>query len=351
MGFFKERWITHSSDKGETWSQPVQCNSLTYKGAKIWGQRMGNGQYALVYNPTKSMARHPLCVATSDDGINYNHLLNVHSEVPPKRFWGAEKRPGPQYIRGIVEGNGNPPGDDLWVVYSVSKEDMWISRIPVPMRGEVNKPVNDNFDQMEIGGVIKDWNIYSPQWCPVEIRKSPTNSEKVLMLTDFDNYDYAKAVRVFQKTEKVKIQFELYIESNPEILAIEIVSANGARCIQTKLDVEGNFLAKNGKDSLSIVSGIELGKWIQVEFEINAKNNLFTLNIDGKKVSEKTAFSANDKPERIVFRTGKYRLTDDVQKWKSGDKYIPGWDEPDADEQAPRATFYIKDLSVNNDYL
>jgi hypothetical protein len=349
IGFFKERWVTTSTDHGNTWTQPVQCNTLTYKGAKIWPQRLDNGRYALVYNPTKSMARHPLSIATSDDGIHYNNLLNVHIEVPPKRFWGDQKRPGPQYTRGIIEGNGNPPGDDLWVVYSVNKEDMWISRIPVPVKGEVNGPVNDNFNQMELGGVVKNWNIYSPRWCPVEISKSPNSSNKVLMLKDFDPYDYAKAVRVFQKSEKLTIQFHLFIESNPEVLAVEVVSSNGARCIQTELDTKGNLLVKNGNDSLSKLSSLDLGKWIWIEFNINARKNWYNIRIDEKTVGEKIKFAVEDKPERIVFRTGKYRLTDDVQKYKSGDKHIPGWDEPGADETAPEATYFIKDFKVIND--
>lgn len=348
IGLFKARWITTSIDNGETWTTPVQCNTLTYKGAKIWGQRMDNDRYAIVYNPTASMARHPLSIATSADGLNYNNLLNIHCEVPPKRFWGAEKRPGPQYVRGIIEGNGNPPGDDLWVVYSVNKEDMWISRIPVPIKKEVTDPVKDNFNEMEIGGVVKDWNIYSPQWCPVEVSMSPLGKEKALMLKDFDPYDYAKAVRVFQKTEKCKIQFDLIIESNHEILAIEIVSANGARCIQTELDMNGKINAKNGKDSLSYVSTLNLRKWISIEFNINAKAYHYSINIDGEEKAEKLKFSVNDKPERIIFRTGKYRLTDDVQKWKSGEKYVPGWDEPGADEKSPEAIYFIKSFRVVN---
>jgi hypothetical protein len=36
-----------------------------------------------------------------------------------------------------------------------------------------------------------------------------------------------------------------------------------------------------------------------------------------------------------------------VQKYKSGDAHIPGWDEAEPDEMAPRATFYIKGFGVN----
>jgi len=348
IGFFKSRWVTTSTDNGNTWSQPVQCNTLTYGGAKIWGQRMDNGQYALVYNPTNSMARHPLSIATSNDGINYNHLLNVHCEVPVKRYWGAQKRPGPQYVRGIIEGNGNPPGNDIWVVYSESKEDMWVARIPVPVKGEVNGQVDDNFNEMELGGVVKNWNIYSPRWCPVEISTSPNTPENVLMLKDFDPYDYAKAVRVFQKSEKVNIKFDLFVESNAEILAIEIVAGNGARCIQTQLDKKGVFRAKNGEKALTATTSAVLGKWVPVEFGIDTDKNKYYVRLNGKKIVENYKFATNGQPERIVFRTGKYRLTDDVQKYKSGDKSTPGWDEPGADEPVAPAVFYIRNFNVKN---
>ena len=50
------------------------------------------------------------------------------------RYGGNYKSYGPQYTRGIQEGNGIPYDKNLWVTYSVNKEDMWISRIPVPVK-------------------------------------------------------------------------------------------------------------------------------------------------------------------------------------------------------------------------
>jgi hypothetical protein len=54
----------------------------------------------------------------------------------------------------------------------------------------------------------------------------------------------------------------------------------------------------------------------------------------------------NGVPERIIFRTGDYRLTDDVQKYKSGDEHKPGWDEPGADEKMEVAVYYIKNFKA-----
>jgi hypothetical protein len=346
-GFFKDRWVTMTKDNGQTWSQPVRCETLTYGGTKIWAQKLNNGQFALVYNPTNSPARHPLSIATSNDGILFDNLVNVHGEVPPERFWGHEKRPGPQYVRGIIEGNGNPPGGDMRVVYSVSKEDIWISRIPIPVRWEVNGPVEDDFSSMETGGIVKNWNIYAPRWCPVDVVDFPGKSEKSLMLKDFDPYDYAKAVRVFQKADKQTLSFKLYVESSAQILDIEVVSAKGDRLVQTEVDKNRAYLVKNGTADYSPAAALKAGKWHLFEIKLDAQARQFSIDIDGKQVAGNLAYCVSDGvPERIIFQTGEYRLEDDVQKYKSGDEFKPGWDEPGADEKVEAAVYYIKDFKA-----
>ena len=347
VGFFKGRWVTTTKDKGETWTDPVYCETLTYGGAKIWAQRLDNGRFALVYNPTNSSARHPLCLTTSDNGETFDFLVNVHGEIPPKRFWGREKRPGPQYVRGMIEGNGNPPGDDLWVVYSVNKEDMWISRIPVPVQWTVDGPVKDDFNGQPTGGIVTDWNIYSPKWCPVEIVDFPDSGQKSLSLKDKDPYDYAKAVRVFAKAAKQSIFFDFYVESNPGVLDIEIVSGDGARLIQIRIDKKGFLNARNGEKELKSLSKLESKIWYTLAMKTDFNKKSFDLFLDGKEIAHAWNFSAKgDMPERIIFRTGEYRLTDDVQEYKSGDDYKPGWDEPGADEPVDEAVFYIRHFSA-----
>ncbi len=97
-------------------------------GGKNWGQKMtttGAMQWYII------LLNHPntatLITITSDDGIIFDDMLLVQGEVPPRRFYGRWKDFGPCYTRGIPEGNGNPPGNDMWVTYSMNKEDMWIS--------------------------------------------------------------------------------------------------------------------------------------------------------------------------------------------------------------------------------
>ncbi|HMP84669.1 MAG TPA: hypothetical protein PKA41_18400, partial [Verrucomicrobiota bacterium] len=131
VGLWKRRWAALSFNEGKSWTTPVQLPTVIHYNAKVWGQRTDDGRYAVIYNPAERY-RWPLAVITSDDGVLFDNLLLLHGEIPYPRYSGINKNIGPQYMRGIAEGNGNPPGDELWLTYSVNKEDIWITRVPVP---------------------------------------------------------------------------------------------------------------------------------------------------------------------------------------------------------------------------
>ena len=131
-------------------------------------------------------------MTTSDDGITFDHMLAVYGELPYRRYPGLAKNNGPQYMRDIVEGNPQPPDGAMWMVFSVNKEEIWVTRIPVPIRGAVDVPVHDEFDNMKTSGVVTGWNIYSPRWAPVEVVNFPSEQNKSLELKDGDPYDYAR---------------------------------------------------------------------------------------------------------------------------------------------------------------
>lgn len=62
--------------------------------------------------------------------------------------------------------NGIPEDGDLWLSYSVNKEDMWVSRIQVPVQLEATAHAKDDFSQAEKLADLTDWNLYSPLWAP-----------------------------------------------------------------------------------------------------------------------------------------------------------------------------------------
>ena len=119
VAFWKHALSSISRDGGRTWSGPItRSPGFVNSNAKIWGQRLSDGNYATVYNPAEF--RWPLALSLSTDGLNYNTLNLVHGEITPMRYGGQYKSNGPKYVRGIMEGNGIPADGDLWVSYSVN---------------------------------------------------------------------------------------------------------------------------------------------------------------------------------------------------------------------------------------
>jgi hypothetical protein len=133
VGVMKWGWVIASVDEGETWTQPVRPKTLVAGMAKIWGQRTPNGKYVLLYNPDLEK-RYPLVMILSDDGATFGNMQIVNDQVPPIRFPGLYKVPGPQYVRGISEwsSDGSWKDDVFWVAYSMGKEDIMASRVPLP---------------------------------------------------------------------------------------------------------------------------------------------------------------------------------------------------------------------------
>lgn len=132
VGVGKKRWVTVSHDDGHTWTQPVQPPTLITNMGKVWGQRMPNGRYLLAYNPHEKN-RFPLAVVTGDDGIIFSDIHVAHGELPTTRYPGRAKSPGASYMRGLSlwSNDGTRSENAVWLVYSVNKEEIWISRLPV----------------------------------------------------------------------------------------------------------------------------------------------------------------------------------------------------------------------------
>jgi len=250
VALWKRSMCGLSFDEGATFSDPVRVPTLIMAGGKVWRQATEDGRFAMVYNPIDmDEHRYPLVVVSGEDGILYDHMAIVQGEVPPRRFFGRWKDFGPCYVRGIVEGNGNPPGEDMWLTYSMNKEDIWVSRIPLPIRHEVKGVVRDNFDDLPVGGAVKEWNIYAPQWAPVDVAAFPGPSNKSLRLKDRDPYDYARAIRVFQAGQHIELKFKMLTQTSyAGLLEVDVTDRFGNRAIRLKFDNDGQF--KNGERPL-----------------------------------------------------------------------------------------------------
>lgn len=345
VGLWKSSWTALSSDDGATWSKPVRAPTLAMAEAKVWGQRTPDGRYALLYNPRRdNRHRWPLAIVTGDDGIHFDNLLTVQGEVPPRRYDGLDKAYGPQYVRGIEPGYGMPPGNALWVTYSMNKDDIWISRIPTPVTGAVTGAVRDTFDT----GTFDElpWNTYSPKWAPVRLADFPSATNRSLELRDADPADYARAVRVFPAMTQGTVRFKILArQATHGRLEIELHDRQGYRPpIRLFLDDQRRFQAMDGNRSgMQNLTRYVANVWYDVVIRFDLAKELFEVDIDHMPVLRDAEVLDPSGPlERISFRTGPFRSEPSLRTPKTPGEDFPGGDEPETE-----AVYYIDDFVVD----
>ncbi len=287
VGIGKKGWVVQSSDNGITWSNATKLQQFTAGTAKEWIQRTIDGRFAWAHDPFP-VNRFPLAILTGNDGITFRDMRIVHGEVPRQRYAGADKNIGPQYVRGISEWNtdGSRTDPAMWLAYSLNKEDIWVSRIPVPIQAEGT-----------------GWNIYAPKWADVSVDES--DADKLVMLEDHDPYDYARADRIFPPRSKITAEFEVMPKHlGPRDLEIELWGEfNDARAARIVLNPDGNIEITG-----TSVARYSIGQWMKFQINADATSSEFDISInnapaDHGKFSEKTNLL-----DRLVFRTGQYRL-------------------------------------------
>jgi len=334
VGLWKYALTSISTDDWKTWTTPVRAPKFVNANAKIWGQRTSDGRYATVYNPSEF--RWPLALSVSENGLDYTNLLLVQGEISTMRYGGRFKSWGPQYVRGIIEGNGKPSGGNLWVTYSMNKEDIWVAEIPVPVKDKVVGEVNDVFDQMPAGEELKSWNIYSPIWAPAKIEKLK-EGVKYLALKDFDKFDFAKAERIFPVSKKLTIEFSIMAAQNDKgLLHIELQDAKGTAAIRLLLDSTGSCKTKSGY-RLSNVMKYKVGELYDFRITFDTDTRFYTVNVNGKNAARGLFFAPVESLERIVFRTGELRYFPNAESPSEQTFDMPGAGERDAE-----AAFFIK---------
>ncbi|MDP4274707.1 MAG: six-hairpin glycosidase [Bacteroidota bacterium] len=334
VGLWKNALTSISNDNGKTWPLPVRAPKFVNANAKFWGQHTSDGKYVTVYNPSEF--RWPLALSVSQDGLDYNNLLLVQGEISTMRYGGFFKNNGPQYVRGIIEGNGIPPDGNLWLTYSMNKEDIWVAEVPVPISDKVENQVNDVFNTMNPGEELKYWNIYSPLWAPVKTGTAKDGS-KCLVLRDWDKFDFAKAERIFPASKKLSIEFSLETaQSNKGLLHVELQNSKGTPAIRLVFDSTGYCMAKAGY-RYSRIMKYNAGQEYKFRISFDTDKRFYTVNVNGKDVHRGLFFAPVDSLERIVFRTGEPRYLPNAE--------TPAeqmFDVPDAGEKDAESAFYIK---------
>ncbi len=334
---WKHALTSVSADGGRTWAEPVQrARGFVNSNAKIWGQRLSDGSYATVYNPSEF--RWPLALSLSTDGLEYTTLNLVHGEITPMRYGGNYKSYGPQYVRGIQEGNGTPPDGDMWLTYSVNKEDMWVARVPVPVRLHAQAHAGDDFVRFDKLSALTDWNLYSPRWAPVSL------SGKWLVLHDKDPFDYARVERKIPASKELKVAFELMADQHDTgLLQIEFLDENGTACSRLELTPEGIMRLKGGARYAHLMK-YETGKTYRIEILLSVADRLAQVYVDGKKVGQRMFYAPVAAIERVAFRTGEPRTHPTVDTPADWFGTLPG-----AGEQAVPASYRIANFRTSSE--
>jgi len=339
VGLWKNGLTGISKDEGKTWGAVTRAPRIVTSNAKIWGQKTSDGKYATVYNPSEF--RWPLAVSVSKDGLEYTNLLLVNGEISTMRYGGAYKSYGPQYTRGIEEGNGVVPDGKLWVTYSMNKEDIWVSSIPVPVTDVADGHANEDFNKMPAGRELDKWNTFSPQWAKVEIEKM-ADGTKVLALHDEDKFDYARAERVIPESKKLVADFTVVPAQNTNgMMDIEFQNANGDAAIRLTFDSTGAFIAKAGYRNKMLLKKYEANKPYHITLKLNTDTRFYYVNIDGKDLAPNLFFAPVLTVKRIVFRTGGVRRFPNADTPTDQD-----FDLPNGGEKDKPAVFYIKGLTT-----
>ncbi len=337
---WKHALTSVSHDGGNTWYEPVnRAKGFVNSNAKIWGQKLSDGTYATVYNPSEF--RWPLAISLSGDGLDYTTLNLVHGEVPPMRYGGQYKSFGPQYVRGIQEGNGTPPDGDLWVTYSVGKEDMWAARVPVPVQTVASSHADENFSDYPALADLTMWNIYSPVWAPVSLEAK--DGKTWLTLSDKDPFDVSKVERKIPPTRDLSVEFDLMAEQNDHgDLLIEFVDDEGTACARIDLTPDGQMRSKGGARYGKVID-YEPGKTYHVKVDISLDNRNSTVYIDGQKKATRMLFAPVAEVERVVFRTGQHSNFPDVDT-----EADQANDMPRANDVDPVATYRIANFKTSS---
>jgi len=350
LGIWKGQRCALSPDEGKTWTKFAKARTLNTCNAKVWIQRTNDDRYALVYDDSATRRnRFPMVVMSSDDCYEFDNLLCLDGEVPPMRFQGLHKNIGPQYIRGIEEGNGNPPGPYMWNTYSMNKEDIWVTRTHLPITGTVDEHVNQDFNVVATEADLELWNLHIPKWAPISIVTDPQQIEnKCLELRDEEPYDYALAERAFPQSRKVTIEFRVFMERvGHGVLDFEAQDRYGDRPMRLRFDQDWLSMDRASVDPRPV--SISCGKWTDIQVKLDCDSQSYDLAVNGKWVRRGVDFAKKvDSLERMVFRTGPWRgdVRPLIVNREPATLGLYQEDLPGADNKVPLSIYLIDDVKT-----
>lgn len=305
LGVCKMGWAIVSRDDGRTWTAPVVPPSLVTGKAKAWLQRTRDGRFALIYNPS-TRHRYPLVVVTSEDCVRFRDMRLVQGELPIQRYPGEDRSIGPQYCRGISRwsSDGSRAEDAMWLVYSMNKEDIWVSRVPLPIAAEGPAGLADDFARFAPGAIVPGWNVHQPKWASVRVEGTP----RELRLECSDPFDQAIATRCFRPASTITADLKLMVHGLPDAPAeIDLVSKfGGVRPVRVLLHADGAIEAITASGPRRVGS-FRHGEPFTLSIVAEPDRQRFTLAVDGRAVPALPAPVPAPDLQRLVIRTGPHR--------------------------------------------
>jgi len=109
------------SPHGTTFPPAVRTD-IPDSPSKAVSGTLPDGRIYLIGN--QAIGRDPLTISLSRDGVTFDRAAAIRHGAPKVRHRGRAKGPGFQYPSAVV-------GDALWVIYSIGKEDVAVSRVPL----------------------------------------------------------------------------------------------------------------------------------------------------------------------------------------------------------------------------
>ncbi|MFP3903971.1 MAG: exo-alpha-sialidase [Armatimonadota bacterium] len=135
LGRSHRLYAATSDDNGETWS-PFVGTAIPDSPSKSVAGTLPDGRIYLIGNQVQCVERDPLTISLSDDGIVFDRAFAIRSGAPRIRFPGLHKSVGFQYPSAALR------HDELWVLYSVGKEDVEVSRVPLDALSQEGDPAS-----------------------------------------------------------------------------------------------------------------------------------------------------------------------------------------------------------------
>ncbi len=326
MGVYKRGRTSVSTDNGATWG-PIEEN-LTIRTAtgKVWGQRTSDGRFALMYNPTTDgQHRWPIAIVTGEDGHTFDNLRGITGYMGPLRYGGLDKNLGPQYLRGICERNPQSPDGDIWLTYSNNKEDIWISRIPVPVMAGETADINEDFTDATV--LPDKWNVYTPIWAPVRMESG------ALTLRDAEPSDRAAVERMLRPASEGEVTLVLTVDqvSTKGAVAVELQDDSGSVPVLLSFRADGKLYVRAGGRTEPFCS-YPAGEKITLCIAYDCSRSTFVLTLQEK--DSRHAFSASvNQISRLCISTKElwqipYADINTVGKYGKKDQVLPASEEP-----------------------